>query len=758
MTGGEFLTSSNPELELAWQLVEETGVNIFLTGKAGTGKTTFLHQLRTRLPKRMVVLAPTGVAAINASGVTIHSFFQLPLSPFVPDGSFRSSEGGRRYQFSKQKKNILRTLDLLVIDEISMVRADVLDAVDDVLRRFRDSREPFGGVQLLMIGDLQQLAPVVKDEEWKLLREFYETPYFFGSHALRQTHHVTIELKRVYRQSDEAFVALLNKVRTNTLSASDVALLNARVLPRDSLGEGVIQLTTHNRTADALNAERLAELKAKTFSFKASVDGLFPETSFPAEETLVLKCGAQVMFLKNDISGRHLFFNGKLAKVVDISRDKIVVRGLDDDKLISVERMEWTNVRYAIDKQTKEIREEVEGTFVQYPLRLAWAITVHKSQGLTFDRAVLDVNASFAAGQVYVALSRCRSLQGLVLTSPLDSRSIITDQYVSGYVDTELREAEGLPEQMSSLKRDYYGSLLKEIFSFQSLQWRLDKVLRIIDEHLFNVYPKLLARYKESRSCLQTEVLDVSPRFCLQIDALLSSDDKEFLAQRIHDAAVYFGTKLSALLKELLSSTKETVDIDNRKVAEQFEEAFPALEEEYMRKVLLLQYISAQGFDVSAYLKEKARVTLQLEQRPVHGKKAVVIGFNEPKGTKGKTSSRQAKSPAKGEKRERGDVPTQQPSAKSPLAFRFPQEDAGDDILHPELYQTLRRWRGAKALQEHKPAYQIFSNAALISLVNTLPTSSSELLKVRGLGAVKCRQYGKEILEIVLDYIAQDAD
>lgn len=778
--------ADNRELELVWQLVEKTGVNIFLTGKAGTGKTTFLHKLHALSPKRMVVLAPTGVAAINAAGSTIHSFFQLPLSPYVPDGSVKGVEGNRRYQFSKLKKNIIRTLDLIVIDEISMVRADVLDAVDDVLRRFRDSRMPFGGVQLLMIGDLQQLAPVVKDEEWKVLREYYQTPYFFGSHALQQTQHVTIELKTVYRQTDEAFVALLNKVRGNALTASDVELLNTRVVPEKSLGEGAIRLTTHNRMADEYNEKCLAALSSRAFSYRATVSGTFPVTSYPADETLVLKRGAQVMFLKNDISGRHLFFNGKLAKVIDISNDEIVVRGLDDDRLISVERMEWTNVRYSIDKQTKEISEEVEGTFMQYPLRLAWAITVHKSQGLTFDRAILDVNAAFASGQVYVALSRCRTLQGLVLTAPLDSHSVITDSYVNSYIDSELEQAQKLPSQIEVLIRMYFRSLLGELFSFQSLQWRYDKELRIIDEHLYKMYPKLLTRFKEVRERLQKEVFDVAPRFGVQIDEIFASGDAERLAERVHLAAEYFKKELLSLLNQLLADAKRDVDIDNKKVAEQHDEAFSALVEEYQLKLLLLDHVASKGFEVGDYLKEKARVILLLEQRGPRNKanlselldgkgrkrtaeRKKVTGFRQKEDDTIRKDDR-LRLNEKGLihkedsiiKKEdglmlKGEKPAPSSASKVPdKGIDIPDADA--DILYPELYQTLRRWRGAKALQEHKPAFQIFNNTTLAGIVNALPTNLAELQNVKGLGKTKTKLYGKEILEIVQDYISENAE
>ena len=532
--------STNPELDLAWQLVERTGVNVFLTGKAGTGKTTFLRRLRERSPKRMVVVAPTGVAAINAGGVTIHSFFQFPLAPYIPGGAFRAKD--EKYRFSKEKKNIIRTLDLLVIDEISMVRADLLDQIDAVLRLHRDRHRPFGGVQLLMIGDLSQLAPVVKESEWALLREYYRTPYFFGSLALQQTQHVTIELSHVYRQTDRTFINILNEVRENRLTPASLARLNERVVVNESeeSSDGVIRLTTHNATANRYNEERMDAIKAIRFSFKAKVIGTFPESSYPAEETLVLKEGCQVMFLKNDSQGSR-YYNGKLGVVSSVDGSKICVRGIEDDTVVEVEPEVWTNARYVIDKETKEIREEIEGEFRQYPLRLAWAITIHKSQGLTFDRAVLDVNAAFAAGQVYVALSRCRSLEGLVLTAPLNTASVRTDMTVTDYMNTELEQAQQTASRLDTLERDYYHSMLSELFDFRPLEWDFHRMLRLLDEHLYKVYPQLLKRYKQADEQFAREITAVASTFYRQYTELvLQAEDyttDTHLAERIHKAA-----------------------------------------------------------------------------------------------------------------------------------------------------------------------------------------------------------------------------
>ena len=721
---------SNEQLDLAWQFVERTGVNVFLTGKAGTGKTTFLRRLKERSPKRMVVVAPTGVAAINAGGVTIHSFFQFPLAPYIPGGSFNTKD--EKYRFSKEKKNIIRTLDLLVIDEISMVRADLLDQIDAVLRLHKDRHRPFGGVQLLMIGDLSQLAPVVKDSEWTLLREYYRTPYFFGSHALQQTQHVTIELTHVYRQTDHTFINILNEVRENRLTPESLALLNSRVVesgkmmaegssPEDNFhlssfnfpldSDGTIRLTTHNATANRYNEERMDALKGVRFSFKAQVSGTFPESSYPAEEKLVLKKGCQVMFLKNDSQGSR-YYNGKLGIVSAIDAERICVCGIDDGVEIEVEPDVWTNARYVIDKETKEIREEIEGEFRQYPLRLAWAITVHKSQGLTFDRAVLDVNAAFAAGQVYVALSRCRSLEGLVLTAPLSPLSVKTDVLVTDYMNMELEQAQYTAGHLSALERDYYLAMLTELFSFKTLEADFHRMLRLIDEHLYKVYPLLLKEYKLAGERMAKEIIGVSATFYRQY-AVLVMESADYaadplLAERIHKAATYFVEKLDELLRPLIEYA--ALDSDNREVKERLTEASYNFKQSFGQKHHLLTRVVANGFNVATYLKDKAMGLLGADQAT---------------------------------KRER---------TKSKAQEKI-EVDRNADIRHPRLFYKLRAWRSERADELGRPAYGVLTQKALIGITNELPTSGRELLRMPGFGKKSLEMFGKEILAIVQGYI-----
>jgi len=427
------MNKANPELQLAEEFVRDTDCNIYLTGKAGTGKTTFLHNLKKNSPKRMIVTAPTGVAAINAGGVTLHSFFQMPFGPFVP-----GSETTMRHRFNREKINIIKSLDLLVIDEISMVRADLLDGVESVLRRYRRSQLPFGGVQLLLIGDLHQLPPVVKETDRQILNRYYDSPYFFSSNRLRQTELIAIELQHIYRQADNRFIELLNRVRDNNLDQATLNDLNNRYIKDFSVAghedDGYITLCSHNNSADAINAGRLQALTRKVHRFDAEIEGEFPEQSFPTALTLELKPEAQVMFVRNDSSPEKRFFNGKIGRITRISEKKIWIKCPDDDEEIVVEPATWENIEYSLDPESLEITENKIGAFIQYPLRLAWAITIHKSQGLTFDRAIIDAQAAFAHGQVYVALSRCRTLKGMVLSSPISPRAIKTDGTVLRFV------------------------------------------------------------------------------------------------------------------------------------------------------------------------------------------------------------------------------------------------------------------------------------------------------------------------------------
>ena len=722
----------NPELELAWQFIENTGTHLFLTGKAGTGKTTFLHKLKAESPKRMVVLAPTGIAAMNAGGITLHSFFQLPFAPYIPDSSFSAGDDvAYRYRFSKEKVNIMRSIDLLVIDEVSMVRADVLDAVDAVLRRYRNSQKSFGGVQLLMIGDLQQLAPVVRDEEWKMLSRYYDTPYFFSSKALCETEYFTVELTTVYRQRDERFLQMLNGIRENRCDASVLAALNQRCIPgfNPPREEGYIRLVTHNNQAQRINDHALERLPGRAFAFPATVEGKFPEYLYPTEKVLELKQGAQVMFVKNDMSGEHRYVNGTIGEVTFVSPSAIEVRCLQTGVKLTLQPEVWTNARYALNEETKEITEEIEGTFRQYPLKLAWAITIHKSQGLTFDKAIIDVGASFAHGQTYVALSRCRTLEGLVLSTPISAKAIINDETVASFT-REARERRPGEEQFATLQQTYFLSLLTELFSFQPLYQSFQRYVRMLDEHLYLLYPKQLEDCKAELARLDERVVRVAERFSVQytrmVNGSLDYATSIALQERIHAAAGYFVEQLRPMYP---IAVRKSLDMDNKQLKKKYTAAYEEVRDRYRLKEDLLCFVEKSGFAVSSYLKQKALLTLDDVGTPIKAKEdARRMGMPEVEEVM--VESRDGKRAESG----------------------VDKVGISSDILHPELYERLRAWRNEEAARQNLLAYTIFQQKAILGISNLLPVDREMLLRIPYVGKKGVERYGDVLLEMVHAY------
>lgn len=690
----------NKEMQLAKKLIETTNENVFLTGNAGTGKTTFLNLLRTQTAKRMVVLAPTGVAAINAKGQTIHSFFQLPFTPFLPE--FGKEKG----QIKKEKINLFRTIDLLVIDEISMVRADLLDAIDDRLREYRKQKyTPFGGVQCLFIGDLQQLPPVVRDEEWALMQKHYSTPFFFSSKALQQSSYVTIELKKIYRQADERFISILNEVRNNHLSMESLNELNKNYLPEYEPKEEEIYLTTHNKTADSFNEKKLNEIGETSTIYDAIIKGKFPEQMYPVDPSLELKVGAQVMFTRNNREANY--YNGKIGIITDLSEHKITVKCKEDYNPIVAEREIWDNTETKIDTDSKEQYEDVVGTFAQFPLRLAWAITIHKSQGLTFDRAIIDAMSSFSHGQVYVALSRCKSLDGMVLKSPIKLESIITDLNVTRYMQYEGERAANIEELMPELQKRYMKVLLNEMFDFTEIQQVFGRVFNMAQEGnpLHKLMPKLCDLVSAEYYSMTSDIVDVAAKFRNQYTALVDAAQDiytdELLQQRIKAAVNYFLDKIADIDVDIYN---EDIEIDNQSVQDGYNGHTAEFVKLVRIKTALLSAFKEQPFTTTNFLEARAKATLEIEMGKLE-------------------------------------------RAKADMTV------AGVD---PVLQFRLIEWRSVKA--DGGPLAYVMSMKTLQEIAARLPKSTDDMKTIPGLGSKRITKYGDEIVNIVRKFIADKRD
>ena len=686
---------ANPELQLAEAFVEETNCALFLTGKAGTGKTTFLRNLRNHTDKRLVVTAPTGVAAINAGGVTLHSFFQLPFGPMAPGAEF----SGGRHRMSREKRNIINSLDLLVIDEISMVRADVLDGVDTVLKRYRRSELPFGGVQLLMIGDLQQLAPVAKEEDWLILQDHYPTPYFFSCKALSQMQLVMIELKHIYRQSDQTFIELLNKVRDNRLDQAALTALNSRYQPQFMPEEGYITLCTHNSGADAINHKRLAELPGKSRCFSAGVDGTFPEYAFPTAASLELKEGAQVMFVRNDTSQERRYFNGKIGTVATMGREKIRVE-CEDGESIEVGPVTWENIEYTVDTETSEISQKVVGSFNQYPLKPAWAITIHKSQGLTFDKAVIDAQAAFAHGQVYVALSRCRSFEGLVLRSQITDRAIKTDPSVLTFM-ADMSSRAPTAADLQDAKIRYQQELLHQCFDFSNLAGLLGRLVGLIRGNASIVQVMAGADLYDVHQQTLEAICTVGDNFRRQLQSLfkpnLESARDPVILERLGKATVYFQDKFETITKPCLDGLD--IESDNKETLKRISNMLKLCRRECAVKLAAVTACDGH-FTPANYLRALSRAAMEADTATA------------------KTSS------------------------------IYTEADVG----HPELFQQLRQWRTDTAADNGVAPYQVLHQKTLIQIAVHLPDSIQALKEIKGIGKRLAERYGREIVAMVSDY------
>lgn len=691
--------AENKELELAWDFVNHTNRSVFLTGKAGTGKTTFLHRLRMHSLKRLVVVAPTGVAAINAKGVTIHSFFQMPFGPILPDTNLNGGKGFNR-KFSKTKINIIKSMDLLVIDEISMVRADLLDGIDRTLRRFRNRNKVFGGVQVLMIGDLQQLSPVIKESEWALLQQVYKNGFFFSSKAFTDCNAITIELKHIYRQENPRFIEILNEIRNNALSVAAADELNKRYIPdfTPRPDEGYISLTTHNNKAEATNRVELEKLKTKTVRYTAEVDGKFPEHAYPNKEVLELKVGAQVMFIKNDSSGEKRYFNGKIGKVLHLDADEVVVHCPDDDFNIIVTPEVWENINYSVDAETKAITEEKIGSFTQIPLRLAWSITIHKSQGLTFEKAIIDAGAAFAHGQTYVALSRCKSLEGLVLKSKIHSDQIISDGNVMSF---NAKAEQNAPDEnvLKHSQKSFQLDLIAEIFDFYGFLYPLNRILDIFYKNRTVIEGNIEATFLPVKDCI-ANFLKVANGFKLQLEQLSANEglveDSTKIQERFKKAIGYFKTETNTKIIEPLKALAFTTD--NQAIGKDLTKQLDAFEDLLTVKVLYYKGLG-NGFSAEQFLELRAKSVFTEKEKPIKERKSVVEGTS-----------------------------------------------------NMVLFEQLRMLRNDIAQEKGLIHYQIFAQKTLYEMCETLPTNKVELLNVNGMGKTRVEKYGDAILKVIRDY------
>lgn len=617
--------------ELAAEFVLKTSENVFVTGKAGTGKTTFLRAIQKNTIKNTVVAAPTGVAAINAGGMTLHSLFQLPFNAFLPTkqrvpanfANINSLFEG--FKFSKAKVELLKELELLIIDEVSMLRADTLDCIDTILRTIRKNQnEAFGGVQVLFIGDLFQLPPVVKDEEWKFLNDYYETPFFFSALVMKESNFLNIEFTKIYRQTEEKFIRLLNKVRNNEMDEDAFYMLNDRHQP-EMLTEldDYITLSTHNFKVDKINQAQLQKLESDLCEFKANVDGDFNENSFPTEQLLQLKVGAQVMFIKNDSKPEKRYYNGKLATVKKINKEEIIVQFFGEENEFKVEHETWENIRYTYNTATDKIEEDKIGSFTQYPIRLAWAITIHKSQGLTFDKAVIDAGYAFAAGQVYVALSRCTNINGLFLMTPISPNAIMSDKRIVDFTENYLSQENELQQQLPYAKMEFAKTQLIKAFDWNKMVDILSGFVDYAEEKNLpdkeNNFIFLKSLEKNMRELKQT-----AATFSVQLQEILKHieelDKQQQLQERVLKSIHYFGKNLTEKIIQPLHDF--IVSIQNKKGVRGFIKKADEVEKAIISKLTQiekLQFGDTAFYQGNSFYKIDNSITEKLKEKPQKG-------------------------------------------------------------------------------------------------------------------------------------------
>lgn len=685
------------EHQLILDFLKSTNQSIFLTGKAGTGKTTLLRHIRETTEKNYAVVAPTAVAAINAGGVTLHSFFQIPFGPLIPNYS------AEPIKYSSEKIKLLNCLELLIIDEISMVRGDILDFIDAALKNVKSSQLPFGGVQVLMIGDLYQLSPIAHDA-WHILKAYYESPYFFDSLVIRSNPLTTFQLDKVYRQSDPVFLDILNGIRENNLSGDLLLELNKRneIDLADIQKEEYITLTTHNNLVTQINQEYLEKLEGELHQFGAKITGDFPKDAYPVDEVLELKVGARVMFLKNDSSGKKLYYNGKAAVITEIKNDGIKVKFSDEHAELAVEREEWQNIKYNLNPSNNKITEVNTGSFSQYPFKLAWAITVHKSQGLTFDKAIVDVSSSFTHGQAYVALSRCRSLEGLILKSPITAGNVITDERVIRFTnDAVVSKPDAVA--LANASKNYEWTLIHDLLDFTAIQknWLMLKKSSFGNNPGNTAFHEIVDKITKD---LEDEIISVAGRFIKKEFTGLSKtkvvkDEVEFI-DRLSKASKYFIPKLEMVLNEADKFNELNVYLDEK--SEKILNRISDLINDLALKLSLLK-LSWAEFNINEYTKAYHKAGSRYEPVQTGRKPKVVI---EPK-----------------------------------------------EISNLQLFNELLRIRKIISEKRNVPEHNVLSEQAILLIATKLPKTTDQLAAIKGVGIGNAIEIGGEILKSVNGYL-----
>ncbi len=677
--------------DFVFELLNNSFTNIFLTGKAGTGKTTLLHEVKKASSKNFVVVAPTSVAAINAGGVTMHSFFQLPFGPIIPKYEEDLESDQSIHKYSVEKLKLIRSLELIIIDEISMVRADLLDYLDLTLRKINLSHEPFGGIQLLLIGDPLQLPPI--KENWPILSRYYDSPFFFESIALKKEGFVTVELQKVHRQNDLVFIELLNAVRMGNMTTGMFEMLNQRYsgdVP--STDQRYITITTHHKIVNEINRSNLDALPGEVFTYKGSISGDFPADALPADENLGLKVGARVIMIKNDDSGKKAYYNGRAATITQLSPNSIVVTFLDNGTELNLAQQTWQNVKYNLDAYTNKIAENNAGSFTQYPIKLAWAITVHKSQGLTFDNIILDVAGSFEPGQAYVALSRCRSLDGIQLRNPVAPKNIQTDHHAVRFMDNI-----HLPDKLEVfLRRNQILQQLqtiKQVFDFSAIERRVTVI-----ESLLAKFPVLLFK-QEIIEAIKKHILRPANKFrndeILALDTNLPLNENEGFIARLLAAANYFEKQISEYSGNLFTMAGDLPEMtgDGARLTQ------------ILAEVLHLFMVKVEIFKA---LGEKIPLTNIRKVASTSLAKSVV----QPKGK---------------EKRE-------------------------DPLSHPALFDQLIQWRKDFSSKKSLPLHIIMADKTLRRIAEKTPRTLDQFATIPGIGPVKAKEIGQVIIDIINTY------